>query len=152
MMKNKNPAFNFLIGSQVQAPGLRHVSTVIEGPNSKGEYLLGYGSLTLWVHKSKLSPTKEKKKKAGKGSSNSVLPSDEIIRIDLHGYKKQDALEALESAINNALLRRCPRIEVVHGLGTGVIKNAVSEYLSKCKYIERYKVDDANPGITLVWL
>lgn len=76
-------------------------------------------------------------------------------RLDLHGYTVQDALDAIDSAINRAYLRNESRLEVIHGDGTGRVRNAVRDYLAGMELVRNYEF--AHPslggtGVTIVYL
>lgn len=76
----------------------------------------------------------------------------DIITLDLHGLRVKDAIERLDFEIDRAILKKVWRIDVIHGLGTGKVKNAVHEYLAKCKVVDRFELDSQNPGLTKAYL
>ncbi|MFN8388728.1 MAG: Smr/MutS family protein [Bdellovibrionota bacterium] len=142
-------------GASVRCPLFQGVGTILEGPNNKSELLVAFGSLKLWVPASQLSPlpaAKESKKKGRLKPSESNSGSSKAIRLDLHGLAAHDAVVELERAIDQSLLKGIARIEVIHGIGEGVLKRAVEAYLSRCNHISAFKLDDRNPGTTWVFL
>ena len=76
----------------------------------------------------------------------------EIKKIDLHGMHAREAIEKLEYTIDRAIIADAWCIEIMHGRGTGKLKNEVSKYLKKSKQIKRFEVDPLNPGVTKAYL
>jgi DNA mismatch repair protein MutS2 len=72
--------------------------------------------------------------------------------IDLHGLTVRDALAQLEQHLNQAIMARMDKIEVVHGHGSGRIRDAVHEYLGSVSVVQRFEINQFNPGITRVYL
>ncbi len=77
--------------------------------------------------------------------------SDKPVKLDLHGLRVEDAMRAVETAMDKAILEGTVRMEIVHGIGAGKIRAALHQYLSTLPIIENYRVDDQNPGVTWVY-
>lgn len=73
-------------------------------------------------------------------------------RLDLHGRFVDDAITQLEKHIDSAILAGISRLEIVHGIGSGKVKDAVHQYLRGSRHVERFEVDSRNPGATWVYL
>jgi DNA mismatch repair protein MutS2 len=71
--------------------------------------------------------------------------------IDLHGLTVVEALSAVEKRVNDAILADLDRLEIVHGVGTGALLKAVHQYLSGLSVVEKFRLDDLNPGVTYVY-
>jgi DNA mismatch repair protein MutS2 len=52
-----------------------------------------------------------------------------FLRLDLHGKRRDEALEELDQFISNALLQGWEEIFVTHGIGGGILAKAVNEFL-----------------------
>lgn len=143
-----------LVGSLVAAPGFRNPLTILSGPNKKGEYHLQQGSLSIWIHESQLSKvehTKKNKKKTVQVPAKKQRTT-EVLRLDFHGHTVSQTIEKLEQAIDRAILEEISTVEIVHGLGTGALKNAIHTYLSQSKHIKSFRIDDRNQGVTRAYL
>ena len=78
-----------------------------------------------------------------------------IERCDLRGLRVEAAIERLGAHLDRAALRGCSRIDVIHGLGTGALRDAVRTYLAASPYVERFAAghpDAGGEGVTEAWL
>ena len=75
-----------------------------------------------------------------------------VLEIDLHGYTVSEAIETLERTIDKAILSNIKQFNIIHGFGTGKIKNAVHKYLHNFKHIRSFHISINNPGVTVVYL
>ena len=77
---------------------------------------------------------------------------DRLPKIDLHGYDTESARVKTNDFINEAIMMNYKKVVIIHGIGTGAVKKAVHETLSKNKQVEDYKLDSFNTGCTVVIL
>ena len=72
--------------------------------------------------------------------------------IDLHGMTAAEAVAALDAFLNDALLAALAEVRVIHGRSGGRVKAAVHHRLRELPSIRNFRVDPANPGVTIVGL
>lgn len=72
--------------------------------------------------------------------------------IDLHGMDRSYATFKVKEFIDDCYKLKYEYIVIIHGIGTGILRNAVNLYLKKDKRVLEYKLDFMNPGCTLVRL
>jgi DNA mismatch repair protein MutS2 len=77
-------------------------------------------------------------------------PARQVRRIDLHGLTVEAAREALLQAVNAAILAGEEALEVVHGIGTGRVRDAVWHELKKLTVVRHVRPHPTNRGITIV--
>ena len=80
---------------------------------------------------------------------------DVSFQLDLRGLRRDEALERLETYLENASLAGMPEARIVHGKGTGAIRQAVREALRRSPYVSRFapEPDSAGgDGATQIWL
>ena len=77
---------------------------------------------------------------------------DNLPHIDLHGFDRESAQVLTNDFINEAITLGYKEIIIIHGIGAGIVKNAVHETLSKNKYVLSYQLDSFNIGCTIVYL
>ena len=71
--------------------------------------------------------------------------------IDLHSEDRVNALIKVDEFIKDNIKLKNKKIIIVHGKGTGILKNIVHEYLKKDKRVKNYYLD-INIGQTRVEL
>lgn len=72
--------------------------------------------------------------------------------IDLHGMTAAEAVSALDAFLNDAILASRAEARVIHGRSGGRLKAAVHQRLRELPSIRSFRVDPANPGITIIAL
>lgn len=75
----------------------------------------------------------------------SMLPT-----LDLHGYDREYARIAIDEFIYDNYKTKNQKVIIIHGNGTGIIKKVTGEVLKRNKYVEEYKIDNFNSGMTVV--
>lgn len=170
---NSTSAYSsFAVGESVKVSGLRGIYEVIQGPDKNGKYLLACGSLELRTGDLIKVTSHPKKTKASKsthpqltvkirtrGKSPRRLSPLELSenskisqRIDLHGLTVSEAIEKVELSISTALINCVSSLEIIHGCGQGILKQAVTQYLTNSPHIARFEPSLTNPGVTWVYL
>jgi DNA mismatch repair protein MutS2 len=79
---------------------------------------------------------------------------DVPYQLDLRGLRRDEALERLEQYLEDASLTGMPEARIVHGKGTGAIRQAVRETLRRSQFVSRFAPEpDASggDGATQVW-
>ena len=77
---------------------------------------------------------------------------DRLPNIDLHGYDRETARVKTNDFIEESLALGHKKIVIIHGIGTGIVKQAVHETLSKNKKVAEFKLDSFNTGCTIITL
>jgi DNA mismatch repair protein MutS2 len=67
-------------------------------------------------------------------------------RCDLHGLRVEEALERLVQVLDRAARRGCDRVVIVHGRGTGALRDAVRGFLRESPYVERFAAAEPVEG------
>ncbi len=75
-----------------------------------------------------------------------------VVTLDLHRHTVEEALEALEKCLNEALLAGASEIRVIHGKSGGRVKAAVHRRLQELPVTRHFRLDPHNAGVTLVTL
>ena len=72
--------------------------------------------------------------------------------LDLRGCRAGDAVREVEKFMDNALRSDAPAVQIVHGKGTGALREAIHEYLKASSITKEYTTPEVNPGVTYVRL
>jgi DNA mismatch repair protein MutS2 len=73
--------------------------------------------------------------------------------INLLGRTVDEALAELDKYLDDAYLAHLPSVRVVHGKGTGALRNAVHKHLKKLSYVKEYRLGEygeGDAGVTIV--
>ncbi|WP_316570907.1 endonuclease MutS2 [Neobacillus sp. YIM B06451] len=70
------------------------------------------------------------------------------LELDLRGERYEDALFKVEKYIDDALLAGYPRVSIIHGKGTGALRQGVQEYLRNHRSVKKIRFGDAGEGGT----
>lgn len=82
-------------------------------------------------------------------SLNEIIFIDNLPTLDLHGLDRETARVMINDFINDNYVMKNKVIVIIHGIGSGVLKNTTLDTLSKNKKIIEYKVFPYNVGCTL---
>lgn len=81
-----------------------------------------------------------------------ITGRDAPASIDLHGRTTDEAVAAVDLFLSDAILAGHAEVRVIHGRSGGRLKSAVHARLKQIPSIRRFRVDPANPGVTIVAL
>ena len=73
--------------------------------------------------------------------------------INLLGKTVDEAISELDKYLDDAYLAHLPSVRVVHGKGTGALRNAVHGHLKRLKYVKEYRLGEygeGDAGVTIV--
>ena len=145
-------------GDEVIIVDLDKEATVLEKADKSGRVLVEAGIMQMRVNISNLRLSETKKKKISftptrkpLNRSNSDIKA--VTQIDLRGMTADEAILELEAAIDSALLSHINQITVIHGKGTGVLRNEVHKYLRTCKFIKSFRLGtfgEGESGVTII--
>lgn len=131
---------------------------IIREVRNGGRCLVEIKGRAILVAQSQLAPVDEHKPRAsGAGQRSAAIP-ETLTRahvpstLDLHGKTTDEAVSALDSFLNDAILGGLTEVRVIHGRSGGRVKAAVHARLKEMPSIARYRVDPLNPGVTIVKL
>lgn len=148
------------VGSQVFVEGYNCYGTVLK-INKNNRFELQIGNAVIVVNKKVLKMTKESISQQLITPYKSNLVNTVGIKkavkasLDLRGERYEDAYSQLEKYIDDAIYGGLNQISIVHGFGTGVIREMVQNYLKGNNYVEsfRYGVNnEGGQGATIVTL
>ncbi len=77
---------------------------------------------------------------------------DRYPKVDLHGYDRDSARMVTNDFVDENYALGNDTIIIIHGIGTGILKNEVHSALKNNKKVLEYKLDNFNSGCTIVKL
>ncbi len=133
-------------------------ATVLEPPNAKGMVRLQAGIMKIELHYSELAPSQEKAaKQNGKAPVHISLNTGRSVpmQIDLHGQAVDNALILLDKYLDDAFLAGYNEVTIIHGRGTGTLRNGVQDYLRTHPHVAKHRLGqygEGGIGVTIVTL
>jgi dsDNA-specific endonuclease/ATPase MutS2 len=144
-----------------------HVATlgtgIVREARNGGRYLIELKGRSMVVAGSQLEPAPERRAakrpppanphpEKTNAADSAAITSTPSRSLDLHGKTVLEALDALDSFLNDALLDGCDDVRVIHGRSGGKVKAAVYGRLAQLPSVRAFRVDPTNPGVTVVRL
>lgn len=81
---------------------------------------------------------------------DNIVFIDRLPKLDLHGYDRETGRVAVMDFIRDNIKMKNEFINIVHGIGNGVLKSMVHEELRKNKNVIDFKTYYYNQGCTIV--
>lgn len=155
----KYSAKDFKLGTLVKVLSMNTKGTVSSLPNAKGDLYVQMGILRSQVNIRDLEildePETSPKIMAHTNTGKIKMSKSAGIstEINLIGLTVDEAIAELDKYLDDAYLSHISSVRVVHGKGTGALRNGVHKYLKKCKYVKEYHLGafgEGDAGVTIV--
>lgn len=160
-----NPTHKILKPNQIKPGDLVKVvtmglkGTVSTKPDAKGDLFVQCGIIRSKVNIKDLILVNEetmpgiagyKKSFGGSASGASRISSSKTAtlstEINLLGRTVDEALAELDKYLDDAYLSHAPSVRIVHGKGTGALRQAVHQYLKRISYVKSYHLGEYGEG------
>lgn len=150
---------DFTIGTRVKVLSLNLEGTVSTIPNQKGDLFVQMGILRSQVNMNDLEIINEPKdsasakKTSGAGKIKMQKTATISPELNLIGLTVDEALIELDKYLDDAYLSKIPQVRIVHGKGTGALRNAVHSQLKKTKFVKSFRLGvygEGENGVTIV--
>ena len=146
---------NIVVGDNVRIIKYNQIGKVVGIKNNKYEVLLGNISAKFDLSEIEFITTKDYKKDIVKSTKKKETQVKSIkIELDLRGHRYEEAEFALDSFIDSCLMNNLEYAYIIHGFGTGVIRNLVKDYIKKNKVIKSSRFGNETEGgfgVTVVY-
>lgn len=78
------------------------------------------------------------------------MHNNSMASLDLHGETRETARILVDEFISDNVKMRNYKLVIIHGIGTGILKKEVHEFLKHDKRVEKFYIDFFNIGCTIV--
>lgn len=156
----QHKASDFHIGDRVHVASLNLDGTVHTLPNQKGELNVTIGIMNYNVNMSDLTIIEEasemrklKQKSSGIGKLKMSKTASISPEINLIGMTSDEAIMTLDKYLDDAFLSHISPVRIVHGKGSGILRNAVHNYLKHQKHVKSFRLGsfgEGDYGVTIV--
>ena len=133
--------------------------TVVTAPNAKGDMTVQMGIMQTQVNKKDvqwLAEGKKEEPERKKTASGQIKMSKSLsihTELNLIGKRVDEALPELDKYLDDAYLAHLPQVTIIHGRGTGALKDAVHAHLKRTKYVKSFRLGafgEGDRGVTIV--
>jgi DNA mismatch repair protein MutS2 len=134
------------LGDEVYLRSVGQKGTVLALPDEAGELLLQVGILKIKAQLSDLERPARVEPAAGLPDELGVEAKHVPREIHLRGLRVEEAVYQLEQYLDDALVAGLPEVRIVHGKGTGAVRQAVQELLAHHPAVESFRLGEEGEG------
>lgn len=139
------------VGQAVYVASIQKAGIVSSPPDDRGEVEVQIGSLRTRVRARELSRTDRAQVERPETPEITYRVdmdrAAEIgIQLDLRGRRPEEAQEELDRYLNDAYLAGLKVVRVIHGKGTGAVRQAVRQQLASSPLVRRFEPAEARDG------
>jgi len=131
------------VGDDVEVLSYGQRGTIIEVKGK--EYIVQMGILKMKFEQEELEPLNQVETKTKVNVHRQAGPKVQTS-LDLRGERYEQALYRLRQYLDAALLSNHPMVTIIHGKGTGALRQGVKEVLAKHPQVDRFEYSPANAG------
>lgn len=155
------------VGRKAYVPHLKSEVEIVEGPDDKDRVRVQSGAVKLWVDIDRLRRIEPKREERGQRSERAerealpaavapVLVRSESNSVDLRGMRVDDAVSLLDTFLDRMVGASEPAGYVMHGVGTGALRDAVRARLKEqTRWVKRFRpgaTEEGGDRVTVVFL
>lgn len=153
---------DFKLGESVKVLSMNLTGSVVSLPDAKGNLDVQMGILRSKVNISDLEIINEKPnylqktaKRTGKGKIKMNKSLTVATEINLLGKTVDEAVAELDKYLDDASLAHLSSVRIVHGKGTGALRQGIHKYLKRQKHVKSFRLGafgEGDAGVTIAEL
>ena len=149
------------VGDTVLIYDIDKIATVLDVPKNGDQILVQAGIIKTRVPLKNLRLTDQKpkeKKKAAGGHRTVTKKMDSVParnEVDVRGMNLEEALMEVDAFIDHALMHNLNMLTIIHGKGTGILRNGIQQHLRRHKAVKSFRLGvygEGESGVTIVEL
>ena len=122
-------------------------SAIVEAADERKKRVkINAGGLAVWVGLEDLTEDRQKSQASTGYTVRSEPVTGSLMRLDLRGMRADEARARLESFLDSAILKGGGELEIVHGKGTGVLRQVAHEVLEVFPGVKSFAMANADEG------
>ena len=142
-----------VIGDEVMLKNLHQKVKIISLPDKNKRLNVEMGNMTMKVKRDELAVLDENYKERSKNTIPGTSFKKFELRkyamsqeLDLRGYRVEEALDEVEKYLDQASLANLSPVYIIHGHGTGALKQAVRDFLKTSPYVAKFRAGEGSEG------
>ncbi|MBL0386360.1 endonuclease MutS2 [Tumebacillus sp. ITR2] len=152
--KAKPSARPLQVGDHVRVVHLNQKGDIVEMKGKQAMIQIGSMKTKVSIDSLELLPKEKAPTRTVAGRKGSE-PKSMGLELDLRGFNIEDGIIKVDKYIDDAILSGMGIIHIVHGKGTGVLRNGIQDYLKSHRYVKSYRYGgegEGGNGVTVVTL
>ncbi|MBQ4527995.1 MAG: endonuclease MutS2 [Clostridia bacterium] len=157
--ENFNSPKKVTLGQDVELVAMHQTGTVITLPDAKGDFQVRVGIMKLTTNLKDVrikQENKDTKKKNAPSSSGGFAKTMNLSpEIDVRGETVDSAVLLIDKFLDDAVLSSLGQVRIIHGKGTGLLRQGIHTYLKRLPYVKSYRLGvfgEGDSGVTVVEL
>lgn len=144
--EQRERAQNLQVGDEVKVLSYGQKGIIIDKASEK-EWIVQIGILKMKLPDSDLQYAKAEKEPSVRAMANVRNRNSHVkLELDLRGERYEDAIIRTEKYIDDALLANYHRVTIIHGKGTGALRQGIQNYLKTHKRVKSFRFGEAGEG------
>jgi DNA mismatch repair protein MutS2 len=136
-------------GDRVLWEGHSGTGKVISMPDKQGRLLVAWNDVKLRIRSNELDPVREPEiREKPRGFIKLDVETVSGNEVDLRGMRADEAVDALDRYLSDALAAGFSSVRIIHGKGTGALRREVQRYLTNHDLIRSHRLGEWNEGDT----
>lgn len=159
--KKNHKVSDFHLGDDVKIISMNLEGTVSSIPDSKGNLYVQCGIMRMqakmsdieFIYKPTISAPGYSNNNKSSGKKSLSKAASISTEINLLGMTADEALSELDKYLDDAYLSHLATVRIVHGKGSGVLRNVVQNHLKRVKYVKSFRLaeyGEGDSGVTVV--
>ena len=139
------------IGDYAEVADLEIVGKVTKINKEKVELISSDGmSIKSTLNKlKKVTKSPENHRKSARNPDDIVFSKTNVkLELNIIGKHVDEAMAEVEKYLDDCLLKNFKVVRIIHGMGTGALRDAVRDYLDTCSFVESYRYGESFEGST----
>lgn len=137
---------DFAPGDWVEVRGMGGVARVSEIDKRRRSARVAFNDQEWVVKLNRLAPADPPEPPLKKTPKHVINAAPTYHEIDLHGLRVEEALDLAEKAVDQAVVGGLDRVKLIHGHGTGAVRKAIRDMLSKNPHVESFRFGSPMEG------
>ena len=149
-----------MLGEEVKVLSLNENGFIQTLPDKNGNVQVKIGILKVNASINdiiRIESIIDKSKEKTSYSKSTFIKSDKLYsnKIDVRGYNTEDAIYEIDKFLDDSFIANLNEVTIVHGKGTGILRNNITDFLKKHKLVKSFsfgKLNEGGDGATVVKL
>jgi DNA mismatch repair protein MutS2 len=146
----------FTLGDRVWLKAMNLQGTVSSAVDSSGQIEIQIGNAKLKIRPENLEKAEEPKPQPGYARIKTTIERKPVsLELDLRGKRADEVESELDAYLNDASMANLSRVRVIHGIGSGVVRQIVRQFLASHPLVNSFrsgKREEGGDGATIVEL